>query len=85
MNQAYYGARRYVGGRALGELQVSHFEEPIALWDLEGYNQLQAALEVPIAAGEQEYNLWQFRDLITRGNLDILQPNITSCGAIHRE
>ena len=72
-------------GRALGELKVSHFEEPIAPWDLEGYNQLQAALEVPIAAREQAYNLWQFRDLITRRHLDILQPNITSCGAIHRE
>lgn len=80
VNQAYTvnGAIRV--GRALEELQVSHFEEPIAPWDLEGYNQLQAALDLPIAAGEQEYNLWQFRDLITRANLDILQPNITSCG-----
>jgi L-alanine-DL-glutamate epimerase-like enolase superfamily enzyme len=80
VNQAYMvpGALRV--GQALGELQVSHFEEPIAPWDLEGYNQLQAALDIPLAAGEQEYNLWQFRDLITRANLDILQPNITSCG-----
>ena len=80
VNQAYMvpGAMRV--GKALGELDVSHFEEPIAPWDLDGYNQLQAVLEVPIAAGEQEYNLWQFRDLITRGNIDILQPNITSCG-----
>ena len=80
VNQAYMvpGAMRV--GKALGELEVSHFEEPIAPWDLDGYNQLQAVLDVPIAAGEQEYNLWQFRDLITRGNVDIIQPNITSCG-----
>ena len=80
VNQAYMvpGALRV--GKELGRLQVSHFEEPIAPWDLDGYSQLQAALEVPLAAGEQEFNLWQFRDLITRANMDILQPNITTCG-----
>ena len=80
VNQAYMvpGALRV--GKELGQLQVSHFEEPIAPWDLDGYKQLQAALEVPLAAGEQEFNLWQFRDLITRANMDILQPNLTTCG-----
>ncbi|MEM7126684.1 MAG: mandelate racemase/muconate lactonizing enzyme family protein [Chloroflexota bacterium] len=80
VNQAYTVDQALRIGRALSELDVSHFEEPIAPWDLDGYNQLQAALDVPLAAGEQEYNLWQFRELITRANLDILQPNITSCG-----
>ena len=80
VNQAYtvHGALKV--GRELEALQVSHFEEPIAPWDFDGYDRLQAALDVPLAAGEQDYNLWQFRDLITRANLDILQPNITSCG-----
>ncbi|MEM7538822.1 MAG: mandelate racemase/muconate lactonizing enzyme family protein [Chloroflexota bacterium] len=80
VNQAYTVDGALWVGRALDELQVSHFEEPIAPWDFEGYNRLQAALDTPLAAGEQEYNLWQFRDLITRANMDILQPNITSCG-----
>ena len=80
VNQAYTVDQALRIGRALNELEVSHFEEPIAPWDLDGYNQLQAALDIPLAAGEQEYNLWQFRDLITRAKLDILQPNITSCG-----
>lgn len=80
VNQAYTVDQALRIGRALTELEVSHFEEPIAPWDLDGYNQLQANLDVPLAAGEQEYNLWQFRDLIMRANLDILQPNITSCG-----
>ena len=80
VNQAYTVDQALRIGRELTELDVSHFEEPIAPWDLDGYNQLQAALDIPLAAGEQEYNLWQFRDLITRANLDILQPNITSCG-----
>ena len=37
---------------------------------------------IPIAAGEQEYTKWQFRDLILNANIDILQPNVTKCGGI---
>jgi len=80
VNQAYTVDQALRVGRELTAFDVSHFEEPIAPWDLDGYNQLQAALDIPLAAGEQEYNLWQFRDLITRARMDILQPNITSCG-----
>ena len=80
VNQTYTLSEALEVGRALEGLDVSHFEEPIFPWDLEGYNKLQAALDVPLAAGEQHCNLWQFRDLITRANLDIIQPNITACG-----
>ena len=80
VNQAYTVHTAERVGRALEELEVFHFEEPIAPWDLEGYNRLQAALQIPLAAGEQECNLWQFRDLITVANMDILQPNLTTCG-----
>jgi L-alanine-DL-glutamate epimerase-like enolase superfamily enzyme len=80
VNQAYTVPSALRVGRVLEEHDVGHFEEPIAPWDLDGYRRLRDALDVPLAAGEQEYNLWQFRDLVTRGCLDILQPNVTSCG-----
>lgn len=67
-------------GRRLESLDVTWLEEPIAPWDYDGYNRLQEALDLPIAAGEQEYNLWQFRDLMTVARVDVVQPNITSCG-----
>ena len=67
-------------GRSLEALAVSHFEEPIAPWDYEGYRRLTAALDLPIAAGEQDFSLGQFRDLVTVAQVDIIQPNVTSCG-----
>lgn len=79
-NHAYTLSSAIRVGRALEGLDVTHFEEPIAPWDYAGYDQLQAALDIAIAVGEQEYNLWQFRDLIQVAHADILQPNITSCG-----
>lgn len=80
VNQSYTVHHAIQVGRELERLDVHHFEEPIAPWDLDGYDRLQAALDIPIAAGEQEYNLWQFRDLLERARIDILQPNVTSCG-----
>ena len=60
VNQAYMmpGAMRV--GQVLGELQVSHFEEPIAPWDLDGYNQLQAALEVRSRPGNRNTTYGSF-------------------------
>jgi D-arabinonate dehydratase/D-galactarolactone cycloisomerase len=43
---------------------------------------LADAVDIPIAVGEQEYTIWQFRDLITRGRVDILQPDVIKCGGI---
>lgn len=80
VNHAYDVNMALRVGRRLEELDVTWLEEPIAPWDHAGYNRLQAALDLPIAAGEQDYSLWQFRDLITVAHVDVLQPNITSCG-----
>jgi L-alanine-DL-glutamate epimerase-like enolase superfamily enzyme len=33
-----------------------------------------------IAAGEQEATAWGFHDLITRGKVDVVQPDLTRCG-----
>jgi L-alanine-DL-glutamate epimerase-like enolase superfamily enzyme len=41
-----------------------------------------AALDVPVAAGEHEYTRWQFRDLITQANVDIVQPDLVKCAGI---
>jgi L-alanine-DL-glutamate epimerase-like enolase superfamily enzyme len=67
-------------GRVLEELDVWWLEEPISANDLIGYKKVQAALDLPVSAGEGECNLAQFRDLILLADLDILQPNLTTCG-----
>ena len=50
--------------------------------DYAGYAQVARALDVPVSAGEHEYTRWQFRDLIERGQVDIIQPDIIKCGGI---
>ena len=50
--------------------------------DYDGYATLAAAVDTPIAAGEQESTHWGFRHLIERGKIDIVQPDLTRCGGL---
>ncbi|MCH7626987.1 MAG: mandelate racemase/muconate lactonizing enzyme family protein [Chloroflexi bacterium] len=63
-------------GKALEDLGVFHFEEPRPHYDLEGLAQVADALTIPIASGEMIYTLYDYRDLILRGRVDIIQPDI---------
>ena len=39
-------------------------------------------MSIPIAGGEAEFTRYGFRDLISQGSLDIVQPDICICGGI---
>lgn len=67
-------------GRKFERLEVEWFEEPITPDNLEGYVELARALDIPIAAGESEFTRFGFRELITRGGVDIIQPNVGRAG-----
>jgi L-alanine-DL-glutamate epimerase-like enolase superfamily enzyme len=82
VNNAYLPHTAIRIARKLEEYRVWHFEEPLATHDHDGYAALAAAVDIPIAAGEQEYTKWQFRDLILHARLDILQPDVIKCGGI---
>jgi L-alanine-DL-glutamate epimerase-like enolase superfamily enzyme len=71
-----------MGRRFQDELGIMHYEEPVAQYDYAGIAQVVSALDVPIAAGEHEYTRWQFRDLITQANVDIVQPDLVKCAGI---
>ena len=63
-------------GKALENLGVFHFEEPRPAQDLEGLAAIADALTIPIASGEMIYTHHEYRDLILKGRVDIIQPDI---------
>jgi L-alanine-DL-glutamate epimerase-like enolase superfamily enzyme len=71
-----------LGRRFQDEVNVIHFEEPIAQHDYAGYAEVCAALDMAVAAGEHEYTRWQFRDLIEKAKVDILQPDLVKCAGL---
>ena len=69
-------------GKKLEEADVYWFEEPLTPDNLDGYRRLSDKLSVPIAAGETEFTRWGFRDLITKGGIGIVQPNVARTGGV---
>ena len=80
-----YGAdvgRAIEVARGLEELGVFWLEEPFEPDEYEAYAELADAVEIRIAAGEQDTTVWGFRELIERGHVDVVQPDVTRCGGI---
>jgi L-alanine-DL-glutamate epimerase-like enolase superfamily enzyme len=63
--------------QAFEDLNVRWLEEPLHKNDYDGYAALRASTSVPIAGGEFNSDLHEFRDLITGGCLDVVQPDAT--------
>jgi len=69
-------------GRELAARNVFWFEEPFPPEDLDAYVALRPRIEVPLAAGENEFGVQGFRELIRAGALDIVQPDASRAGGI---
>lgn len=69
-------------GHLLAEHDVFFLEEPLAPEDIHGWAKLTAASPTPIATGEKETGLHPYIDLIERGGLHIVQPDIARVGGI---
>src|SRR5262249_2865708 len=80
VNCAWSPAMAIAMGRALGPYEPYWIEEPVATDDIDGSARVAAALATPIAGYETEIGLYGFRELITRGAVDIVQPNIAWSG-----
>ena len=76
VNGAYSVHQSMYIGTALEDLGVFHFEEPRPAQDLEGLARIADALTIPIASGEMIYTHHEYRDLIVKGRVDIIQPDI---------
>jgi L-alanine-DL-glutamate epimerase-like enolase superfamily enzyme len=66
--------------RALEPFQPYLIEELLHPEDYDGYRQVAEAVETRIACGEQEATEWGFQQLIERGRVDVVQPDLTRCG-----
>lgn len=69
-------------GRVLAENRVFWFEEPFPPEDIDSFVALRGSVDVPIAAGENEFGVQGFRESIRAGAVDIVQPDASRCGGI---
>jgi L-talarate/galactarate dehydratase len=69
-------------GRALEQLNVAWFEEPLWCDDVVNHARLADALDIPIAMGETLGSRYEFDAYIRADAADILQPDICRVGGI---
>jgi len=68
--------------RALEPLGVEWLEEPLRTDDVDGYAALRRATSLRIAAGEMVRDAAAARDLVVRGGVDVIQPDVVLAGGI---
>ncbi|MCG6187415.1 mandelate racemase/muconate lactonizing enzyme family protein [Maribellus maritimus] len=71
-------------GRILQEYKIDFYEEPVPFDWYEETLEVAKALTVPIAGGEQEPSMYNFRWLIAHDALQIVQPDIFYFGGMLR-
>lgn len=57
-------------------------EEPLISDDIDGFAKLTSNTRLNIAAGEALTTLYEFKELLEKGDVDIVQPDISRCGGI---
>ena len=68
--------------RELERIGIFWLEEPFEPDEYEAYAELADAVDIRVAAGEQDTTYWGFRELIDRARVDLVQPDVTRCGGI---
>jgi len=83
-NSGFTPPRAIAVGRIMEDNGFSHYEEPCPYWELEWTAEVAAALKIPVAGGEQDNDLAQWRRMIRMNAVDVVQPDVLYNGGITR-
>ena len=82
-NNGYTPAKAVALGLKLYEhFNIAALEEPVSQHNYPGLRQVVDALPIPVMGGEHEFNKWQMRDLMTVGNIDVINADLIKCAGI---
>jgi L-alanine-DL-glutamate epimerase-like enolase superfamily enzyme len=63
-------------------IRLRWVEEPVIPDDIEGYAEIRRNVSTPISGGEHEFTRYGALELLRRGAVDILQPDVNRVGGI---
>ena len=69
-------------GQALEEYNPFFYEEPVPPQNVDAMAKVAAALRIPLATGERLYTKWEFRQLIEKQVVSVIQPDVCHAGGI---
>ncbi len=68
--------------QAIEDYDIAWFEEPVKTDNIDGSAQVASSITIPVSGYETESTRYGFRELITRGAVDIVQPDAIWSGGI---
>jgi L-alanine-DL-glutamate epimerase-like enolase superfamily enzyme len=81
-NQGWNVTQALQACHLLEGLELTWLEEPLVADDLLGHARLRAATSVPIAVGEDLYNIYDFNQYLALSACDFVQPDVARVGGI---
>jgi L-alanine-DL-glutamate epimerase-like enolase superfamily enzyme len=81
-NQSWTASEAIATVRTLDEYDLGWVEEPIGEWDLDGHERVAGATVPPLASGEMFYRPERFEPLLSRGAVELAQPDLLRCGGV---
>lgn len=81
-NQRYDPMTALEVARRMEPLRIAWFEEPVVADSVHDQARVAARSPIPIAAGENEYSRYGFRELIEHQAVHILQPDVHRVGGV---
>jgi len=73
-------AEAIILGGELAPYRLLYFEDPLAPQSTEALRYVAQHVNVPIAAGERSYNLFQFKEIIDTGAVAFVRPDLSLAG-----
>jgi galactonate dehydratase len=68
--------------KALDPFRLMFIEEPVLSENYEALKEIASHTSTPIALGERLYSRWDFKNILSGGYVDIIQPDLSHAGGI---
>ncbi len=81
-NMGYLPRTAIKVARELESQEILWFEEPVSADDIDGLREVRMNSTIPIAAGENEYTEFGFKEMIEKRAVDVVQADVTRCGGV---
>lgn len=67
---------------ALEPYKLMFYEEVVLPENEEAFEEVSKYTSTPLATGERLYTRWEFKNILKKGVIDIIQPDVALCGGI---
>jgi galactonate dehydratase len=67
-------------GNAVAPYRLLYIEDPLAPESTESLRYVASHVNVPLAAGERAYNLYQFKEIVDTGAVALIRPDLSLAG-----